>query len=204
MMTLLLSVALAGAQTGLKINDLFEGRIIPQERMIETRVRGKTLAKYQLSYYRSVRFTVGESEADRVLKMVEDDGKGHFASGGNKSRKTVFGKEHSINYKTQVRRQGDRNCFKACPYGARYVDPKRRKADKCNFCLQRIREGLMPACVETCVGGARIFGDLNDPESEVSKLVHGNKVRVLNPKAGTKPQVFYIGLTHEVNKTPVR
>ena len=111
MMTVLLSVALAEAQTGLKTNDLFEGRIIPQERMIETRVRGKTLAKYQLSYYRSVRFTVGEIEADRVLKMVEDDGKGHFASGGNKSRKTVFGKEHSINYKTQVRRQGDRNCF---------------------------------------------------------------------------------------------
>lgn len=111
MMTALLAVTLAEAQTGLKINDLFEGRIIPQERMIETRVRGKTLAKYQLSYYRSVRFTVGESEADRVLKMVEDDGKGHFATGGNKSRKTVFGKEHSINYKTQVRRQGDRNCF---------------------------------------------------------------------------------------------
>ena len=80
MMTVLLSATLAGAQTGLKINDLFEGRIIPQERMIETRVRGKTLAKYQLSYYRSVRFTVGESEADRVLKMVEDDSKGHFAS----------------------------------------------------------------------------------------------------------------------------
>ena len=81
MMTVLLAVALAEAQTGLKTNDLFEGRIIPQERMIETRVRGKTLAKYQLSYYRSVRFTVGESEADRVLKMVEDDGKGHFATG---------------------------------------------------------------------------------------------------------------------------
>ena len=100
MMTVLLAVTLAEAQTGLKINDLFEGRIIPQEQMIETRVRGKSLAKYQLSYYRSVRFTVGESEADRVLKIVEDDSKGHFASGGNKSRKTVFGKEHSINFKT--------------------------------------------------------------------------------------------------------
>jgi hypothetical protein len=111
MMTVLLLATLAEAQTGLKINDLFEGRIIPQERMVETRVRGKTLAKYQLSYYRSVRFTVSESEADRVLQMVEDDSKGHFASGGNKSSKTVFGKEHSINFKTQVRRQGDRNCF---------------------------------------------------------------------------------------------
>ena len=110
MTTLLLVAALAEAQTGLKINDLFEGRIIPQERMIETRVRGRTLAKYQLSYYRSVRFTVSESEADRVLQIVEDDSKGHIASGG-KSRKTVFGKEHSINYKTMVRRQGDRNCF---------------------------------------------------------------------------------------------
>ena len=98
------------AQTGLKINDLFEGRIVPQERIVETRVRGKTLAKYQLSYYRSVRFTASEGEADRVLKIVEDDGKGHFATGG-KSRKTVFGKEHSVNFKTQVGRQGDRNCF---------------------------------------------------------------------------------------------
>lgn len=111
MMTVLLAVTLAEAQTGLKTNDLFEGRVIPQERMVETRVRGKTLAKYQLSYYRSVRFTVSEREADQVLQMVEDDGKGHFATGSDKSRKTVFGKEHSINYKTQVRRQGDRNCF---------------------------------------------------------------------------------------------
>jgi len=63
MMTVLLAVTLAEAQTGLKINDLFEGRIIPQEQMIETRVRGKSLAKYQLSFYRSVRFIVGESEA---------------------------------------------------------------------------------------------------------------------------------------------
>ena len=110
-MTVLLSATLSQAQTGLKINDLFEGRVIPQERMIETRVRGKALAKYQLSYYRSVRFTVSESEADRVMKMVEDDSKGHFATGSNKSRKTVFGKEHSINFKTQVRGQGDRNCF---------------------------------------------------------------------------------------------
>ena len=66
MMTVLLSAPSAIAQTGLKTNDLFEGRIIPQEQMIETRVRGRTLAKYHLNYYRSVRFTASESEADRV------------------------------------------------------------------------------------------------------------------------------------------
>ena len=99
------------AQTGLKINDLFEGRIVPQEKMVETRVRGKTLAKYQLTYYRSVRLTVAEEEAERLLQLVEADGKGHFATGSDKSQKTVFGKEHNITFKTQVRKQGDKNCF---------------------------------------------------------------------------------------------
>jgi len=106
-----LSFSGVAAQTGLKINDLFEGRIIPQEKMVETRVRGKTLAKYQLTYYRSVRCRVTEQEAERLLQMVEADGKGHFASGSDKSQKTVFGKEHNLTFKTQVRRQDDKNCF---------------------------------------------------------------------------------------------
>ncbi len=106
-----LSVSGAAAQTGLKINELFEGRIIPQEKMVETRVRGKTLAKYQLTYYRSVRFTATSEEAERLMHMVEADGKGHFATGGDKSFKTMYGKEHSITFKTQVRKQGDKNCF---------------------------------------------------------------------------------------------
>ena len=99
------------AQTGLKINDLFEGSIVPQEKMVETRVRGKTLAKYQLTYYRSVRLTVREEEAERLLQLVEADGKGNFATGSDRSQKTVFGKEHNITFKTQVRKQGDKNCF---------------------------------------------------------------------------------------------
>ena len=112
MMFLMLAASLsASAQAGLKINDLFEGRIIPQEKMVETRVRGKTLAKYQLTYYRSVRLTVAEEEAERLLQLVEADGKGHFAAGSDRSQKTVFGKEHSLTFKTQVRKQGDKNCF---------------------------------------------------------------------------------------------
>jgi len=112
MMFLMLAASLStSAQAGLKINDLFEGCIIPQEKMVETRVRGKTLAKYQLTYYRSVRLTVAEEEAERLLQLVEADGKGHFAAGSDRSQKTVFGKEHSLTFKTQVRKQGDKNCF---------------------------------------------------------------------------------------------
>lgn len=96
------------------------------------------------------------------------------------------------------------SCVRTCPYGARYLDPVKKKADKCDFCLHRISQRLLPACVETCVGGARIFGDADDPASKVSQLMKTPGIRALNVGAGTKPQIFYIGLEHEVNATPVR
>ncbi len=85
-------------------------------------------------------------------------------------------------------------CVQACPYDARFINHETGKADKCTFCAQRIDAGLLPACVETCVGGARIFGDLKDPNSEVRRLVDQNKMKVLKPEMGTKPHVFYLGL----------
>ena len=51
-------------------------------------------------------------------------------------------------------------CVQACPYDARFVNHVTQKADKCTFCAHRVEAGLLPACVETCVGGARLFGDL--------------------------------------------
>ena len=116
----------AYAQTGLKINELFEGRIIPQEKMVETRVRGKTLAKYRLTYYRSVRFNATEEEANRLLQLVEADGKGHFATGGDKTRKTMYGKEHSVTFKTQVGKLGDKNSFLCYQALWRGNNPERR------------------------------------------------------------------------------
>lgn len=89
---------------------------------------------------------------------------------------------------------GCRYCISACPYDARYFDPKKGIADKCNFCLDRVKAGLMPACVSTCVAHARFFGDLNDPNSEVSTLLTENPYQSLRPELGTKPSVFYIGL----------
>jgi tetrathionate reductase subunit B len=91
---------------------------------------------------------------------------------------------------------GCKYCLHACPYGARFINPRTGAADKCDFCLHRVQNGLVPACVNTCQGRARIFGDLNDPESEVSKILSTNATSVLRPEMGTKPMVFYIDADH--------
>ena len=88
----------------------------------------------------------------------------------------------------------------SCPYNARFMLPKHRTytsitsvVDKCTFCHHRVTQGLVPACVQTCVGRALIFGDINDPNSEVSYLTNSMPTQTLRPEEGTKPHVFYIG-----------
>jgi len=88
---------------------------------------------------------------------------------------------------------GCKYCVLACPYDMRFVNEDTGSADKCDFCIHRVSNGLEPACVEACPSRARIFGDLNDPESAVSKLIASNPVTVLRPEKGTGPNVYYIG-----------
>jgi tetrathionate reductase subunit B len=88
---------------------------------------------------------------------------------------------------------GCKYCVQACPYDMRFLNPDTGTADKCDFCIHRVSQGLEPACVEACPSRARIFGDINDPESAVSKLVAENPVTVLRAEKGTKPNVYYIG-----------
>lgn len=117
---------------------------------------------------------------------------------------------------------GCRYCMTACPYGARSFDfgenyhpgqnefertpsyeygrKTERKAGrspignvrKCHFCLHRLERGEEPACVQTCMSKARIFGDLSDPDSEVAKLLTRRRSFRLKEELGTDPSVYYL------------
>jgi len=65
-------------------------------------------------------------------------------------------------------------------------------ARKCHFCIHRIEEGLLPACVTTCIGGATYFGDRNDNNSLVSELASRPNIVTLKGELGTNPKVYYI------------
>ncbi len=90
----------------------------------------------------------------------------------------------------------------ACPYNARHLLTNHRRdkrnprnvADKCDFCIVRVTRGLAPLCVSSCTGGAMVFGDRNDKNSEVTRLIRDNKTFTLRPESGNEPQVFYIGM----------
>ncbi len=85
------------------------------------------------------------------------------------------------------------NCIKACPYEARFADPRHgRKADKCDFCLGRLEKGLEPACVEACAAGARIFGDFNRPQGEFALYLRKRKLAVRKAELKTRPNIRYV------------
>lgn len=87
------------------------------------------------------------------------------------------------------------NCIPACPYDARFRNEVKRKADKCNYCPERRAAGLPPACVDTCPTKARVFGDINDPESAAGILYNKNKERLTRvaAKTDTRPNMYYLG-----------
>lgn len=106
---------------------------------------------------------------------------------------------------------GCRYCMIACPYNARYFNfkdteewprkehPKRSHgvAEACTLCAHRLDTGRKPACVEACEkagAGALFVGDLNNPESNVSRLISSYAVKRIREDLGTEPKVYYIGL----------
>jgi tetrathionate reductase subunit B len=87
---------------------------------------------------------------------------------------------------------GCKYCMASCPYDVRFINPLKRIVQKCSFCAHRVDAGLEPACVATCLGHARIFGDILDRQSEIHQVMSRNSVQVLKPEMGTRPQVYYI------------
>ncbi len=108
---------------------------------------------------------------------------------------------------------GCRYCMAACPYDARrfnYQKPTIAKeqinpnqtylsnrirpkgvVEKCTFCLHRTRDGKYPACLEVCPTGARVFGNLLDPDSEINYILKNKRVYILKEDVGTQPRFYY-------------
>jgi Fe-S-cluster-containing dehydrogenase component len=82
-------------------------------------------------------------------------------------------------------------CIQACPYDARYSHPE-GYVDKCTFCNHRVEEGLDPACVSVCPTKCMYFGDLDDVNSDISRILARRKYKALAPEAGTNPQIYYL------------
>jgi Fe-S-cluster-containing dehydrogenase component/formate-dependent nitrite reductase membrane component NrfD len=89
---------------------------------------------------------------------------------------------------------GCKACMQACPYDALYIDPNSNTAAKCNFCAHRVEKSLEPACVIVCPTQAILAGDLDNPGSNVSRVVATQKVSVRKPQKGTRPKLFYVGI----------
>ena len=87
-----------------------------------------------------------------------------------------------------------KECVQGCPYSSAFVNPVSQTFEKCDYCVHRVDAGLQPACVATCLANVRIFGDVNDPNSEVFKLLANNRTNVLKPEEGTGPNTYYIAL----------
>ena len=102
-------------------------------------------------------------------------------------------------------------CREVCPYDVRRLNPEQldyvvdfplgdfdapvhvpNTTSKCTFCANRIDREEMPACMELCPGRARYWGDIDDPASEISKFLEGKTPEVLDPEAGTSPNLYFV------------
>jgi len=86
---------------------------------------------------------------------------------------------------------GCKYCIVACPYDVRQIN-ERGIPEKCRFCAGYIETGGQPPCVSTCMNEVRVFGDLDDPHSEISKRMQQVKAYQLAADKGTKPRVYYV------------
>ena len=122
-----------------------------------------------------------------------------------KGKAATFKRPDGIVQMDHAQCTGCGKCIDGCPYGVRFRhkrilagDPppgkKLEAIDKCDWCTHRLKKGVIPSCVNTCPASARLIGNLNDPDSEISKRLaeHGDSVETLLPDKGTSAQCFYV------------
>ncbi|QLE87123.1 4Fe-4S dicluster domain-containing protein [Shewanella sp. Scap07] len=93
---------------------------------------------------------------------------------------------------------GCKYCIAACPYDARYINKDTDVADNCDFCLNsKLAKGELPACVQGCRYDALIFGDVNDPNSYISRLLAVKDSVRIKSHFGTEPSLRYIPIVKQ-------
>jgi Fe-S-cluster-containing dehydrogenase component len=91
--------------------------------------------------------------------------------------------------------KGQKAIVNSCPYRVVFWNQELDIPQKCTMCAHRLDEGeKQPRCVEACPTGALTFGDLDDPDSEISRFAAAKKVEAYHPEYGTKPTVMYVGI----------
>jgi Fe-S-cluster-containing dehydrogenase component len=95
--------------------------------------------------------------------------------------------------------RGQEQIVKSCPYGVIYWNEEKKLPQKCTFCVHRLEQGQVPRCVQACPTGSLIFGDLDDPNSDVSKAIKESEAEVYHPEWNTAPNVYYVDL-HKVTR----
>ncbi len=144
-----------------------------------------------------------------------------FSGGGSAQfwARATYQRPDGLVHVDQDRCVGCGYCVADCPYGARFLDYSKtaggdpaevgmsisdpHPVDKCNSCIHRLANGIVPSCVNTCPANARVTGNLNDPNSEISQQIAaaGDRVTVLLGGSGTDPALYYIDLDPDVYDT---
>ena len=107
--------------------------------------------------------------------------------------KALFKREDGIVDFDTSRCIGCKACMQACPYDALYIDPGEHTAQKCNYCVHRVEVGIEPACVVVCPAEAIISGDLDNPATQIAKMVATEQLSQRAVEQGTKPNLWYKG-----------
>lgn len=103
----------------------------------------------------------------------------------------IFRRQDGITLIDKDKCNGCQLCIEACPYEIPLLNSEVGVIEMCTLCSDRIDRGLEPFCVLSCTLRAMEFGDTNDPDSRISRLIRKKRAHVLLPECGTQPSVYY-------------